>query len=306
MCDFCGTDGGEERGDAGGLQEHAGRGGSIAQGVLEVGGVGEAMGRLALQGAVDCGSEGGRQIGTDGACGRYWVLQHAVQGSHGVIGAEEALSVEELPGDDTEGEDVGASVDGLAVGLLGREVGELAAHLIAGGFDGSVEGASDAEVRYTRDTVLTDKDILGRDVAVDDAERGAVAGSGLMSVVQTAAGIGEDAGGDVRGDHETEAGGAGCELSDTRADDEVHHEVGGAVVIAAEVEGLYDMGAADSGRETRFLEEELDELFVGGESFGEVFDGNDAFEPGFAFDAPGKDLGHATGRDASEDAIASE
>src|SRR5262249_54599548 len=51
------------------------------------------------------------------------LLEHSAEHLYGVFAIEEAVAGEHFVGDDAEGPDVGAAVDFLSAGLLGRHIG---------------------------------------------------------------------------------------------------------------------------------------------------------------------------------------
>jgi hypothetical protein len=55
--------------------------------------------------------------------------------------------------------------------LLGRHVAELALELTAFAAVRAIGGLGDAEIHHTRHALDGDQDVLGRDIAMHDAER---------------------------------------------------------------------------------------------------------------------------------------
>ena len=86
------------------------------------------------------------------------------------LAVEQALAGEQLVQQDADGEDVGAAVDLLAAGRLGRQVAELALdHARVGRLE--LRGRlGQAEVHQLHLAALGDEDVGRRDVAVHDAE----------------------------------------------------------------------------------------------------------------------------------------
>jgi hypothetical protein len=88
-----------------------------------------------------------------------------------VLAVERDVAGEHLEQHDAERVDVRLAVDVVAERLLGRDVVGRAEHAAVGGQALVVERAGDAEVGDLGRALLVDQDVLGLDVAVDDAAR---------------------------------------------------------------------------------------------------------------------------------------
>ena len=100
---------------------------------------------------------------------------HVLQDVDRLVAAEEAPAGEALPEDDGHREDV--ALDGAHAALvdpLGREVRELALHLVRARRLDPVLRLGDAEVGDVGPAVAADEDVVRGDVAMDDVERLAV------------------------------------------------------------------------------------------------------------------------------------
>ena len=135
--------------------------------------------------------------------------------SHGRLAAERLPSGEQLVQHDPGGVQIGARVDGLALRLLGREVG--------GGPDdlrrlgdrrrGVGHGSGDAEVHDLDLALFGDHDVTRLDVAVHDACTVRVVEC-LEDAVDVAHGVFD------------RHGSLGDDVLQQRAADELHHDVG--------------------------------------------------------------------------------
>ena len=92
-------------------------------------------------------------------------LEHLVR----VLALERQLADGELVEHDADGEHVGAEVERPALDVLGRHVRRRAEQLAGHGQPLEVDHVRDAEVHQLHDAVGPDHDVLGLDVAVQDA-----------------------------------------------------------------------------------------------------------------------------------------
>ena len=117
---------------------------------------------------------------------RHRILAHMLVGHRDRrVTDERRLAGEDFVEHAAQRVDIGAGVDRLAAGLLGRQVLRGADH--RGGLGHAVgvgQRAGDAEVHHLHRAGLADHDVRGLDVAVDDAV--------LVAEVQRLAGVGDD------------------------------------------------------------------------------------------------------------------
>ena len=160
----------DRRGLAGGLARARGLDG---QHVLEVGdqlavgavAAAEVLGR----GAVDDGRQRAGDLGP-AQLDVGQLLAHVLHRHRDLVLAVEGdVAREHLEEDDAERVEVALGVDVLAQGLLGRDVVGRAQHAAVGRQPLLVERAGDPEVGDLGRALLVDEDVLGLDVAVDDA-----------------------------------------------------------------------------------------------------------------------------------------
>jgi len=202
---------------------------------------------------------------------------------------------EEFVEDDAEGIDVGAAVDALGVGLLlggavaGGAEGGFGGVIGGGGADvreavGGAEDFGDTEVGNLDAAGFIEEEVLGLDVAVDDA-----------AVVGELEGVAE--GGD---DGEGFPGGEfldAQQLAEVHAIDEFHEEVEEAAGLAEVVDGD-NVGVVEGGEGAGFASEAFGELGVVDAFGGEELEGDEAVEgflPGLVNDA------HAAAAEEFED-----
>ena len=175
-----------------------------AEGLLHLEGVVEAVARVAGEGAledrpqrvVDPVGAPVPRVGHDG-------LAHQAALVVRVGALEQAVSDEHLPEHGTGAEQVGAVVDRIAAHLLGAHVGDLAG---APGGRGAarcvgrgLEHAGHAEVDDLHVAVEGEDDVVGADVAVDEAHALAILPDLAVGMGQPAADLGQRADGDGDG-----------------------------------------------------------------------------------------------------------
>ncbi len=297
-------DGAEGEGGAG-VGPRGGHGGACAVECFEGGfegeaeglDVGEALVGVALEGAEAEPVEVGRDGGVDGG-GGGGVLHGALhEGDEDVVSLEGELTGEELEEHEAEGVDVGARVEGVALGLLGGHVlGGADGGAQLGAFaldDGGVlsEGLGDAEVEDLGEVSDAcdgfEDDVGGLEVAVDD-----VAAVGLLEAC---------------GDLDEDAEGASQldgvvlpeELLQGAPGDELHDEEEGAVGLFAEVEDGDDVGVSEPGEDAGLAHEVVGVSIVVGSEAVEDLDGDGPLQVGLH---AAVDVAHASRADDLLDA----
>jgi len=233
--------------------------------------------------------------------GRADLLQHRDV----AVAGEELLPAEHLPEKDAGGEDVAAVIDGVALHLLGAHVAELALEDARLRLREAALRLGDAEVDELHVSVEGDEDVLRRDVAMDDAERHAVAVALAVRVIERLANAGEDEAG-LRDRHRTaDLAEALVELPHVAPGDVLHgDEV--AVLVLAELDHLHDVRVRQLRGDARLVDEHLDELGVLAHGGEDPLDGEQALEPSGAEGLGRIDLGHPAHGDALQQQILAE
>lgn len=188
--------------------------------------------------------------------------------------------------------DVGARVGLSALDDLRREIGDGAEKVLrlARG-EGAVERFGDSEVRDLRDTGFVDDDVLGLDIAVDDALfMRVLEGGGHLQAVTDSLGLGH-----------TPLGFE--ELAQGIAVDVLHHDEATAFVDAG-VEHADDVGVLEPRDNAGLAFEGGDGtgIGLGAEGFAKELDGDPAAEP-FILGEP--DFGHPAGTEQAFEAVSS-
>ena len=221
-----------------------------------------------------------------------------------MIGAEQALAAERLPGHDPEAEHIGAAIEVGIRQLLRRAVGELALDAARVGLGEAHDGLGHAEVRDTRASVDAQEDVLRRDVAVHDLEMFAQGSRRFVGVVEPVRRLGQELHAHAQR-HDTARLGRGLEHApEGHADDQLHHDVERTLIVPPKVEGLDDVGTRDVGRDPRLVQEHGHEILVLGQVRQHALDGDELLKSRFAAHTGGPNLGHPTGRDAKEHLVA--
>ncbi len=161
----------------------AGRAGHVLDVELERAGGGVAVGGVGGQGAAQHTLPPGRQRPHLGRARDRHVADH-LERLQRIGHRVEPAAGGHLPQRDAQRVDVGAPVNRLEPGLLGREVARVAAQLHALALVEVDSGGGDAEVEDAGGAVDADEDVVRRQVAVEDAERLAVLVAQLVGVVQ--------------------------------------------------------------------------------------------------------------------------
>ncbi len=115
--------------------------------------------------------------------------------------------------------------------------------------------ARDAEVGDLHDAFEREKDVLRRDVAMDDVERRAALVALLVRVVQALGGFGDDPRGDPGRDARAFALGRAHEVAEVAALDVLHREDVPFLAFVRELVDLDDVRVVQTGRELRFVDE---------------------------------------------------
>jgi hypothetical protein len=172
------------------------------------------------------------------------------------VGAEAAMLRRDLVEDDAEREHVAAAIDLAAAALLRCHVRELALDDAGHRLDRARGRLRDAEVEQLHGAVEADHDVRWRDVAVDDAERHAVAVASLVRVIEA----GRRARDDGERELERDPRPLTAALREQRAQvlpvHVLHREVVDAGVLA-NLEHLRDVLVIERSREPRLVEEHL-------------------------------------------------
>jgi hypothetical protein len=280
----------EEAPEALGGREGAGDDGKAGEEAFDVigepGDGGVAEGGVGVGGVADDGEEvrADAGVGRDFELGRFeellfvgFVLPLAGAGPGGHFVEEE-----------TEGEDIGGGVDGLAADLFGAGVIETEGAVDGDGAIGIgvIEEFGDAEIEDFWFAFGGDEDVLGFEVAVDD-EVG-------VSVLDSVADFEKETEGGVLGGRAGEVGEEGFAI------DILHDEVRDIGGAGAGFEEAGDVGVVEFSEDLFFLEEALAGGVRSGEGVGEEFDGGAHI--GVAIDALGEpDDAHAAGAEFADE-----
>lgn len=179
-----------------------------------------------------------------------------------VFAFEESSVAGHLVEDDTEGEDIGRGFDGLSGDLFGGHITEppfehtgAGAVFLGGGF-------GDAEVDDFDDTVEGDQEVVGANVAVDDAEGATHFVGGAVGIMESGGGLGDDASEEVKGWILLEFFDAVDLFSDAFEVDATDVFHGDVVDVAnlSDFEDLNDVGVLEMGGDAGFVEKHLDEV----------------------------------------------
>jgi hypothetical protein len=178
----------------------------------------------------------------------------------------------------TPREHVAAGVRGHVLGLLGRHVLRLAHEDLAFLVLHQVAGLGDAEVRDLDLALGGDHEVLGGDVAVDDAQRGAVLVALRVRVFEAAADAGDDERAQLVRDLLAQLDVAVHELLNVDAVHELHRDVV-LVADAAQLVDLDDVLVDQVGDELGLADEHVDEVPVARELLADGLDRDGFFEP---------------------------
>src|SRR5262249_53956448 len=151
--------------------------------------------------------------------------------------------------------------------------------------------------------VDTDEDVLRRHVAMHEAEERAAVVAELVSTVEPCEPVDEHAERDRRGQALLLPRRARQESRERVALDVLHHEVV-AERARAHFENRNDIRMVNAGRESRFVEEHLDELFFAREMWMKALDGDETAKAADAAQACEIHGGHAARRDLADELVA--
>ena len=229
-------------------------------------------------------------------------LLHAQQRLHVVARVERQLLGHHPVQHRTDREDVGAPIDGLPQRLLGRHVRDLALDDAGGGLLAIALRLRDPEVGQLDLALIADQHVVRADVAVDDAQRLAVARLGVR-VGQRAA----DAGGDVqaergRPDDARRVRALQDFLEIPAVDQLQRQEV--AAAGDAQVQHLGDVAVLEAHRDVRLVEHHVAELRIGRIRRQDPLEDDRLLEPLGAVLDRQENLGHAAVGELAQDGVA--
>ena len=207
------------------------------------------VGERALDdGAHRRGDRGGKGIGRRRA-------RELVQRGDLVGAVERRLAAEDLVEDRAERPHIRSVIERLAHRLLRGHVTDLALELTcARVLRDAITRLRDAEVDEDGVARVCDEDVLGGDVAVDDAEVGAIAISERVGGMETGGGVCADAQGDARGDRRLLRLGRAEDLRERVAVDPLHDDEG-VLAFFSDVEDARDVGVLDLRGDARLVDE---------------------------------------------------
>ena len=185
---------------------------------------------------------------------------------------------------------------------LGRHVRHLALHLAFARAARAPGGLRDAEVEEARDAVRSDDDVLGRDVAVDDAERVPGRIRGVVRGVEAEEHAVRDAHRDVA---RALLAGLRARLEEACERLAVHvlHDEQELVIDRDDVDDRHHVRVPDALAEARLLEEQRDELGIARELLVQALDGDRLREASRADGATEVDRGHTAGRELAVELV---
>src|SRR5438876_3251902 len=182
----------------------------------------------------------------------------------GIFAIEGHHAGEQFVEHDAAGKDIGAAIHHLGVDLLGRHVSDGADNL-AGAGHGIVANAGDAEIHDLAIAVAQHHEIGGLDVAMDDAA--------AVRVSQAIAGLHDVSQLFYDGDLPV----AGDDLIERLAVEELHHQIGIALMIAQVIDDD-DVGVLQHAGGFGLTVEALEQVGILGKAAGHHLDGDDALD----------------------------
>ena len=237
-----------------------------------------------------------------------WVdlrLAHLGQQVWQVVLLIEHLAREQLVEHDAGGEDVAAVVHGIGPGLLRRHVVVLALDHPDLGLARALSGLGDAEVDDLHLAGEADHHVLGRDVAMHDAEGAPLRVTPTMRVVEAVADLGRDVGAHVEGQLLRELARPGQQPRGVGAFDELHHDEVGVLVLP-EVEDLGDVDVVQQDRELGLVHQHVEEVRILGVARVDDLDGHELLEATETARLAYIDLRHPAYGQAAQQAVLTE
>ena len=213
--------------------------------------------------------------------------------------------VSDLPEHDAQREHVGAVVDLLGGGLLGRHVLDLPLEAARAGVRDAAERARDAEVDQLHRALERDEHVLRRDVAVHDAQRAPVAVGERVRVAEPARRLGDD----VRRQRGAGRALLARRLAQHRRERLALHQLHRQEVllaVVADLDDAHDVRVIEQRRQPRLVEEHADELPVRRQVREDPLDDQQRPVAGQLARQRQIDLRHPAGREASDDLKAPE
>jgi hypothetical protein len=187
------------------------------------------------------------------------LVDHGAQGGQLVFAQEQPAASDAFPQHHAEGKDVRPRIDRLAACLLGSHVAKLALERARIGVAQAAEGACDAEIDDLHRAFEGHHDVLGRDVAMDEAEQVARGVGQLVGVVQTRCRVGHDERAQVVGNR-----GLGLfRLLEDRCKRLALHQFHREEIFilrAANLGDAHDIGVVQHGGDAGLVEEHGDEV----------------------------------------------
>ncbi len=260
--------------------------------------------RIELHGAPDDRAHVRGQIGRGDLRGTEVGALHAQQHLEIRGRLEGAHAHHELVEHRPEREEIGARVDGLSERLLGRHERHLALHDARPRLFALAHGLGDAEVRELHLALLRQKNVLGADVAVNDAERPLARGVHLaVRVGERAADLGRDVQAELARQRHPRHRGALEHAAEVPAVDDLHDEEIPAAADA-EVEDLHDVAVRQAHRDVGLVDEHVAELRIRVDRAVDPLEDHGLLEALAAELHREEDLGHAAVRDLPDDLVA--
>ena len=222
-----------------------------------------------------------------------------------VVAREESEAGDEFVKDDTKAEDIRSAVDLIAKDLFGRHIGNFAFERTFLGLFEAVRGFGDAEVKDLEVAVERDDEILGGDIAVDDAKRLTEVIGFFVGVVQAFARLDDDLDGVFDGEGDFLRLGFEANLGEIAPSDVLHRDKVG-LLNHAHIEDLDDMGMIELCSEAGFVEEHGDEAAFFGEVRLDLLDDKEFFKAFGASEMREPDFGHSADGELFDEGITSE
>ncbi len=209
----------------------------------------------------------------------------------------------QLPKHDTQREDVGRAIHVvLRADLLRRHVCELAFERPGARLREPIGNLRDPEIDDLRVAVVSEEEVVRRDVSMDETEQLPALSTKLVSRVKALRRIGANARRKVGRDELPVFLASAHDLTKRLAVEVFHRDPIGVVVLP-EVEHLRHVRVVDPRRDTRLVEEHVDELVVLDEVRVDALDRDPLLEPARPIHPGEMDARHAADADLFDDAI---